>query len=85
MVNWLSQRHRSPPLQTSEKIMRLKETGTANEQSSDEIIYKIEVPANRFVLLVRYSESGTICCVWRGSAEPCGSSLGRKESLDIIL
>jgi len=36
---------------TSEKKIQEKETGKADSQASDEIIYKIDVPANRYDLL----------------------------------
>jgi hypothetical protein len=37
--------------QTSEREIKAKEQGKVDESASDEIIYKVEVPANRYDLL----------------------------------
>jgi hypothetical protein len=36
-------------MKTTEKTMKLKETGSADAGASEDIIYKVEVPANRYV------------------------------------
>lgn len=50
-------------MQTTEKEVMRKEKHVEEEASADEeVIYKIDVPANRYVVLVNLEKCGSCCC-----------------------